>query len=77
MTILILIVFFLANVPYFKGGTRVSDSYIQFQSLVLRKDEFAAILDIRPEQGTGLIMYSGSVEDFISLAMRGGKLEFR
>lgn len=67
----------LANVPYFLGGASGSHSFIEFQPLVLRRDEFAAIFEIRPEQDTGLIMYSGSAEDFISLAMRGGKLEFR
>jgi len=66
-----------ANVPYFLGGASGSHSFIEFQPLVLRRDEFAAIFEIRPEQDTGLIMYSGSAEDFISLAMRGGKLEFR
>lgn len=70
-------VFFSANVPYFQAGTVQSDSYIKFQPLVLREDEFAASFQIRPEAAAGLIMYSGSGEDFISLAMRGGKLEFR
>ena len=68
---------FPANVPYFQGGVSISDSYIQLQPLVLRRDEFVAILEIRPEQETGLVMYSGSSEDFISLAMRRGKLELR
>ena len=66
--------------PYFQGGI-VSGSYIELelQSMVVRKDEFAAIFDIRPEEATGLIMYSGSSTkaDFISLAMIEGKLEFR
>ena len=64
--------------PYFRGGVSGgSDSYIQLPPLVLRRDEFAAIFEIRPEGDTGLIMYSGSAEDFISLAMRAGKLELR
>lgn len=66
--------------PYFKGGL-IGDSYmeLQLELMVVRKDEFAAIFDIRAEQATGLIMYSGSstASDFISLAMIGGKLEFR
>lgn len=65
--------------PYFRGGASIDNSYIQLQPLVLRKDEFTAIFEIRPEQDTGLILYSEEAQgqDFISLAMRAGKLELR
>ena len=45
----------------------------------MRKDEFAVVLDILPEAENGLIMYVGSTKgkDFISLALRQGKLEMR
>lgn len=67
----------LANVPYFQGGVIGSDSYIQLEPMVLRRDEFAVVLEVRPEHHTGLIMYSKLKSDFISLAMLAGKLELR
>ncbi|XP_068753749.1 pikachurin-like [Montipora capricornis] len=66
-----------ANVPYFQGGEMGSNSYIRLEPMILRRDEFAAVFEILPELDTGLIMYSESKGDFISLAMRAGKLEFR
>ena len=72
----------LANVPYFQGGA-IGGSYMELslELMIARKDEFAAIFDIRPEQASGLIMYSESSKsskaDFISLAMIGGYVEFR
>ena len=68
---------FLANVPYFQGGEMGSNSYIRLEPMILRRDEFAAVFEILPELDTGLIMYSESKADFISLAMRAGKLELR
>jgi len=69
-----------ANVPYFQGGA-IDGSYmeISLELIIARKDEFAAIFDIRPEQASGLIMYSESSkdDDFISVAMIGGYVEFR
>ena len=66
--------------PYFQGGA-IDSSYMEvsLELMIARKDEFAAIFDIRPEQSSGLIMYSESAkeDDFISLAMIGGYLEFR
>ena len=70
----------LANVPYFQGGP-IGGSYMEMslELMFAQKDEFAAIFDIRPEQAYGLIMYSESAkdEDFISVAMIGGYVEFR
>lgn len=66
-----------ANVPYFQGGAIGSASYIQLEPMVLRTDEFAVVLEVRPEHHTGLIMYSELNGDFISLAMLAGKLELR
>ncbi|XP_074626949.1 pikachurin-like [Acropora palmata] len=66
-----------ANVPYFQGGVIGSASYIQLEPMVLRTDEFAVVLEVRPEHHTGLIMYSELGPDFISLAMLAGKLELR
>ena len=63
--------------PYFQGGVIGSDSYIQLGAMVLRQDEFAVVLEVRPEHHTGLIMYSKLKNDFISLAMLAGKLELR
>ena len=54
-----------------------SNSYIRLEPMILRRDEFAAVFEILPELDTGLIMYSESNADFISLAMRAGKLELR
>lgn len=66
--------------PYFQGGA-IDGSYmeISLELIIARKDEFAAIFDIRPEQASGLIMYSESSkdDDFISVAMIGGYVEFR
>ena len=66
--------------PYFKGGA-IGGSYmeISLELMIAQKDEFAAIFDIRPEQASGLIMYSESAkdEDFISVAMIRGYVEFR
>ena len=71
---LITFVLFLGTVevPYFH-----SDSFLAFAPLVVRKDEFYAKLDLRPDAADGLILYSGSTKDFISLALKGGKLEMR
>ena len=63
--------------PYFQGGAIGSASYIQLEPVVLRTDEFAVVLEVRPEHDTGLIMYSEFGNDFISLAMLAGKLELR
>lgn len=63
--------------PYFQGGAIGSASYIQLEPMVLRTDEFAVVLEVRPEHHTGLIMYSELGPDFISLAMLAGKLELR
>ena len=66
--------------PYFQGGA-IDGSYMELsvELMIAQKFEFAAIFDIRPEQESGLIMYSESSkdEDFISLAMIGGYVEFR
>lgn len=66
--------------PYFQGGA-IGGSYMELslELMIAQKDEFAAIFDIRPEQAFGLIMYSESAtdEDFISLAIIGGYVEFR
>ena len=63
--------------PYFQGGAIGRASYIQLEPMVLRTDEFAVVLEVRPEHDTGLIMYSELNGDFISLAMLAGKLELR
>ena len=66
--------------PYFQGGA-IDASYMEISQglMIAQKAEFAAIFDMRPEQASGLIMYSefAKDEDFISLAMIGGYVEFR
>lgn len=66
--------------PYFQGGA-IDGSYMELslELMIAQKDEFAAIFDIRPELASGLIMYSESAkdEDFFSLAMIGGYVQFR
>lgn len=66
--------------PYFQGGA-IGGSYMELslELMIAQKDEFAAIFDIRPELASGLIMYAESAkdDDFISLAMIGGYVEFR
>ena len=66
--------------PYFQGGA-IDGSYMELslELMIAQKAEFAAVFDMRPEQASGLIMYSESFTDdgFISLAMIRGYVEFR
>ena len=70
--LLTFILYFLESVPHFQEG-----SYLAFKPMITDKNEFYAKLDLIPETANGLILYSGSANDFISLALRGGRLEMR
>lgn len=71
--------FFSANVPYFRGGA-ITSAFMEWRwnfMFSTRVDVFGAVFGIRPEQNNGLIMYSGSANAFISLAMIDGVIQFR
>lgn len=70
-----------ANVPYFQGGAiALGSAYMNWRwnlMFTTRVDVFSAVFGIRPEQNNGLIMYSGSANAFISLAIINGQIQFR
>ncbi|XP_077116591.1 basement membrane-specific heparan sulfate proteoglycan core protein isoform X3 [Ranitomeya variabilis] len=67
----------MVNTPSFNGET----SYISYPSLTNIHNDLRVDLEFKPLAPSGLIFFSGGqgapVEDFVSLTMAGGHLEFR
>ncbi|XP_044138378.1 basement membrane-specific heparan sulfate proteoglycan core protein isoform X4 [Bufo gargarizans] len=67
----------MVNTPSFNGET----SYISYPSLTNIHNDLRVDLEFKPLSPDGLIFFSGGkeapVEDFVSLTMAGGHLEFR
>ncbi|CAJ0956029.1 unnamed protein product [Ranitomeya imitator] len=67
----------MVNTPSFNGET----SYISYPSLTNIHNDLRVDLEFKPLAPGGLIFFSGGqgapVEDFVSLTMAGGHLEFR
>ncbi|XP_073426231.1 basement membrane-specific heparan sulfate proteoglycan core protein isoform X5 [Dendrobates tinctorius] len=67
----------MVNTPSFNGET----SYISYPSLTNIHNDLRVDLEFKPLAPSGLIFFSGGqgapVEDFVSVTMAGGHLEFR
>lgn len=67
----------MVNTPSFNGET----SYIAYPSLTNIHNDLRVDLEFKPLSPNGLIFFSGGkgapVEDFVSLTMAEGHLEFR
>ncbi|XP_075762396.1 basement membrane-specific heparan sulfate proteoglycan core protein isoform X5 [Pelodiscus sinensis] len=67
----------MATTPYFNGG----DSFIAYPPLTNIHHELRIDAEFRPLAPEGLVLFSGGsgapVQDFVSLAMAAGHLEFR
>ncbi|XP_056400171.1 basement membrane-specific heparan sulfate proteoglycan core protein isoform X3 [Hyla sarda] len=67
----------MVNTPSFNGET----SYISYPALTIIHNDLKVDLEFKPLAPNGLIFFSGGkgapVEDFVSLTMAGGHLEFR
>ncbi|XP_041425839.1 basement membrane-specific heparan sulfate proteoglycan core protein isoform X10 [Xenopus laevis] len=67
----------MVNTPTFNGDT----SYISYPPLTNIHNELRVDLEFKPISSDGLLFFSGGkaapVEDFVSIAMVGGYLEFR